>query len=204
MHKAAACGRLVNFYAMKRVIWRITGLFLVLGTLAALLYGSATLLLEADSAIPALFRPAAGKRLLIRMEGYRFAQTEDGRVSWRMSARNADLYENKEAQLKDVEIVFLAPDGKTAALIGDLGTMDTVSGNASIRKGARDVRIVTSEGYLMTTTSLFWKAGERAVRTSDPFKVVGKEIYFEGTGLIADVDMQRVAVGSNVKAVLQE
>ena len=204
MHKAAACGRLVNFYAMKRVIWRITGLFLVLGTLAALLYGSAALLHEADRAIPALFRPAPGKRLLIRMEGYRFAQTEDGRVAWRMTARNADLYESKEAQLKDIEIVFLAADGKTAALMGDLGTMDTVNGNASIRKGGRDVRIMTSDGYLMTTASLFWKAGERTVRTPDHFKVVGKEIYFEGTGLDAEVDMQRIAVGSNVKAVLQE
>ena len=204
MHKAAARGRLINFYAMKRFIWRISGLFLVLGTLTAILYGSAKLLLKADGAIPALFHPAPGKRLLIKMEGYRFAQTEDGRVSWRMSARNADLYENKEAQLRDVEIVFLSPSGKSAALIGDLGAMDTVSGNASIRKGARDVRIVTSEGYLMTTSSLFWKAGERSVRTPDPFKVIGGEIYFEGTGLDADVDMQRVAVGNNVKAVLQE
>lgn len=189
---------------MKSVFWRISGLFLVLGTLTALLYGSAALLAEADRALPAFFRPASGKRLLIKMEGYRFAQTEDGRVSWRMSARGADLYENKEAQLKDVEIVFLSPDGKSAALIGDLGTMDTLNGNASIRKGARDVRIVTSDGYLMTTDSLFWKAGERTVRTPDHFKVVGSSIYFEGTGLEADVDMQQVAVGNNVKAVLQE
>lgn len=204
MHKAAASGRLINFYAMKRVIRRILTLSLVLGTLAALLYGSAALLHEADRAIPALFRPAPSKRLLIRMEGYRFSQTESGRVAWRMNAREADLYENKEARLKDIEIVFSAADGKTAALIGDLGTMDTVSGNASIRRGGHDVRIVTSEGFLMTTDSLSWKAGERVVRTKDPFKVLGKEIYFEGTGLDADVDMQKVAVDSNVKAVLQE
>lgn len=179
-------------------------MFLVLGTLSLLLYSSASLLREADRAIPALFRPAPGKRLLIRMEGFRFSQTEDGRVSWRMNSRTADLYENKEAQLRDVEIVFLEKDGKTAALIGDLGTMDTVKGNAAIRKGTHDVRIVTSDGYLMTTSSLFWKAGERVVRTPDHFKVVGKEIYFEGTGLDADVDMQQLAVGNNVKAILQE
>ncbi len=189
---------------MIRVIWRISGLFLVLGTLAALLYGSASLLQEADRAIPALFRPSSGKRLLIRMEGYRFAQTEDERVSWRMKARTADLYENKEALLTDIEIDFFAADGKTAALIGDLGTMDTSTGNASIRKGGRDVRVVTSDGYLMTTSSLFWRAGERAVRTADPFKVVGREIYFEGTGLDADVDMQHLEVANDVKAVLQE
>ena len=204
MHKATFSGRLINFYAMKRFIRRISGLFIILGALAALLYGSATMLGEADRAIPSLFQPSSGKRLLVSMEGYRFSQTEDGRVAWRMSARAADFYENKEAQLKDIEIVFLTPDGKSAALMGDLGSMDTVSGNASIRKGGRDVRIVTSQGYLMTTSSLFWKAGERTVRTSDPFKVVGKEIYFEGVGLDADIDMRRVAVEGNVKAIFQE
>ena len=204
MHKATSSGRLINFYAMKQFIRRISGLFLVLGALAALLYGSAAMLGDADQAIPSLFQPSSGKRLLVSMEGYRFSQTEDGRIAWRMSARAADFYENKEAQLKDIEIVFHTPEGKSAALMGDLGSMDTVSGNASIRKGGRDVRIVTSQGYLMTTSSLFWKAGERAVRTADPFKVVGKEIYFEGVGLDADMDMRRVAVEGNVKAIFQE
>ena len=38
-----------------------------------------------------------------------------------MHARNADLYENKEAQLKDLEITFIAPDNKEAALLGETG-----------------------------------------------------------------------------------
>jgi len=36
--------------------------------------------------------------------------------------------------------------------------MDTLNGNATIRRGLREVRIITSDGYLMTTDTLHWKA----------------------------------------------
>jgi len=172
--------------------------------LIASLYGGYLLFRGADIAMPALFQPAPGTRLLMSMDGFRFTQSENGRVSWRMSSRSADLFENKEAQLKDIEIVFKSPDRKEASLLGERGTMDTATGNASIRRGGREVRIVTSDGYLLTTNSLYWKAGERLVRTPDPFKLLGREIYLEGRGLSANVDMRTLMVDSNVKAVLQE
>jgi hypothetical protein len=120
-----------------------------------------------------------------------------------MDARNADLYESKVAQLRDLEITFIALI-KTAALIGESGMMDTITGNASIKSRNREVRIVTSEGYLLTTNSLFWKAGQRLVTTPDPFKLLGSEIYMEGKGISANVDMRTIVVNNNVKAVLQE
>lgn len=193
-----------SFYAMLRMNWRFIGGLAVVLILSALMYGSYRMLREPEKTIPGLFKPASGARLLIRMEGFRFSRSEDGRVAWRLDAGSADLYETQEAQLRDVEIVFSSPDGRRAALIGDHARMDTRSGDASIRRGGREVRIVTSDGYLMTTDSLIWKAGDRVVRTGDPFKVLGREIYVEGTGLSADVDMRKLVIGANVKAVLQE
>jgi LPS export ABC transporter protein LptC len=172
--------------------------------LAAILYGGHVLLDRADMSMPSLFRPSAKSRLFMSMQGFRFAQSEQGRVVWRMQAGSADLYESKEAQLTDLEITFTAPDSREAALIGETGTMDTVTGNAAIRGLSRDVRIVTSEGYLLTTSSLFWNAGQRLVNTPDAFKLLGKEIYLEGKGLSANVDMRTIVVKGNVKAVLQE
>lgn len=176
----------------------------VLIVLAAFLYGSYLFLRDADITMPSLFGPAPGKRLFISMDGFRLTQSEEGRVSLRMSAKAADLFENKEARLKEIELVFNNPDGRTAALIGETGTMDMASGNGAIRRGVREVRIVTSDGYLMTTDSLIWKAKERVIKTGEPFKVLGREIYLEGKGLSADVDMRKMLVDSNVKAVLQE
>jgi len=172
--------------------------------LAAVLYGSYLFLRDADITMPSLFSPATGKRLFISMDGFRLTQSEGGRVSLRVQAGKAELFENKEAQLKDIELIFNNPDGRTAALIGETGVMDMISGNGTVRRGAREVRIITSDGYLMTTDSLLWKAKERVIRTADPFKVLGKEIYLEGKGFSADVDMRKMLVDSNVKAVLQE
>ncbi len=97
----------------------------------AIVFGGYLLLRGTDITMPSLFHPAPGARLLMSMDGFRFTQSENGRVSWRMNARSADLYENKEAQLKDIEIVFTSPENKDATILGENGTMDTASGNAS-------------------------------------------------------------------------
>jgi LPS export ABC transporter protein LptC len=172
--------------------------------LLAIFYGGYLWLRGADMTMPSLFPPAPGARRLMSMQGFRFTQSEQGRTSWRMHAREADLYENKEARLKDLEITFFSPDKREGVLIGEAGTMDTVTGNASISRVSREVRVVTSDGYLLTTNSLFWKAGERLVRTPDPFKLLGSEIYLEGKGLSANLGLRTIMVNSNVKAVLQE
>jgi len=186
---------------VNRIFLKTVAIILIL---TALVYGSYLLLQGTEITVPVLFHPAPGPRLLMSMDGFRFTQSEKGRVSWLMNARTADLYENKEAQLKEIEILFSNPDKKEAVLRGATGTMDTTSGNASIRRGTREVRIITSDGYLLTTDTLYWKAGERLVWTPGPFKLLGSEIYLEGVGFSANVDMRTIVVKDNVKAVLQE
>jgi LPS export ABC transporter protein LptC len=201
MHMAASLAAFVSFMKANGNFIKSTAVILIL---TAFTYGGYLLLREAEITMPSLFKPSTGVRLLMSMDGFRFTKSENGRVSWLMKAVSADLYENKEAKMKEIEIFFKSPDKKEAVLRGGSGIMDTVSGNASILRGTREVRIVTSDGYLLTTDSLFWKAGQRLVWTSDPFKLLGSEIYLEGVGLSANVDMRTIVVKKNVKAVLQE
>lgn len=184
--------------------FKLLKFFAVVLILSGALYGGYHLLRTSDVSFPSLLQPTGGARLFMSTEGFRFTQSENGQVAWRMYARKADLFENKEAKLKNFEITFQSPEQKQAALFGDTGIMDTVTGNASIRGVSNDVRIVTSDGYVLTTNSLYWKAGQKLVSTQDPFKLLGSEIYLEGKGLSANVDMRTIAVNSNVKAVLQE
>lgn len=170
----------------------------------ALGYGMYRQFRGTEITIPSFLKPEAGTRLLMSLEGFTYIQSENGAVSWRLDTKSADLYENKEAKLKDVEIVFNNPGKGNVALIGETGTMDTASGDATIRGNSQKVRIVTSDGYVLTTNSLNWKAGERVVRTADPFKMLGREIYLEGRGLSARVENRTLTVDNNVKAILQE
>ncbi len=172
--------------------------------LLALVSGGRLLFRKAEITIPSFFRPATGARLLMSMDDFRFAQIEDGTVPWRMGARHADLYADKVSRLKEIEIVFRGADNRTVTLAGDEGTLNTESGKAVIRGRGQDVRLKTSDGYLMTTVSLVWESGERIVRTSDPFKLLGNSIYLEGKGLSADTELRTITVDNHVKAVLQE
>jgi LPS export ABC transporter protein LptC len=187
------------------VIRTFTKILAVLFIAGACIYGGYLLIGGgAEIPIPAMLPPPKGPRIIMSMENFTFAQSDKAGSEWVLNASTADLYENKEAQLKEVRIVFKNPDKKEATVIGDLGTMDTGSGNASLRRSTDEVRVVTSDGYLLTTDSLFWKAGERQVWTTDPFKLLGSEIYLEGVGMTADVNMRTILVNNNVKAVLQE
>jgi LPS export ABC transporter protein LptC len=189
---------------MIKALLRSLLLFLVLGALAVLLFGSYMALRDTTLAVPSLFQPAQGKRALIEMDGYRMVQSEDGRAAWSITAGSAELFDTREALLRELEIVLYYPDGRTAALIAEEGSMNTVTGDASVRRGAREVRIVTSDGYLMTTDSLFWRSVERVIRTASPFRVLGREIFLEGVGMTANADLRKVVVEKNVKAILQE
>ena len=186
---------------MIKIASKILAFLLVLG---AGIYGVFLFLQETNITAPSLFKPVPGIRLLMKMDGFSIAQSEQGRISWRMKARSAELFESKEARLQDLTIDFSTPDDREATLTGDFGTMDTVTGNGSIRSGSRDVRIVTSDGYVLTSRSLLWKAGDRTVWTADPFKLLGSEIYLEGTGITANLDKGSIVVKNNVKGVLQE
>jgi LPS export ABC transporter protein LptC len=201
MHTAAIFGRLNLFMKSNRIFLKAVAIILIL---TAFVYGGYLLLQGTEITVPVLFRPAPGPRLLMSMDGFRFTKSEKGRISWLVNAMSADLYENKEARLKEIEILFSNPDKKEAVLRGSTAIMDTTSGNASIRRGTREVRIITSDGYLLTTDSLTWKAGERRIWTADPFTLLGSEIYLEGVGFSANVDMRTIVVKDNVKAVLQE
>lgn len=187
---------------LKRVIRTVFITCLIAGTAIVGVY---FLLKESkEIPVPVLLQPSPGVRPLMSMDAFRFVRSEKGSVTWRMDARKAELYDNKEARMEDIEIDFTNPDQRAAKLFGDSGTMDTETGNASIHRVSHDVKIITSDEYLLTTASLFWKAGERIVRTADPFKLIGAEIYLEGVGMTANVDLGTIVVKDNVKAVLQE
>ena len=75
-----------------KVIGKFFKILVAILIFSALLYSGYVLLHGADITMPTLFKPVPGVRLLMSMEGFRFAQSENGRVSWRMNARSANLY----------------------------------------------------------------------------------------------------------------
>lgn len=159
---------------------------------------------KAELSLPNFLRPYSRTRVLMSMQGFRFTQFEQDKIPWRMEALHADLYENKEAGLKNIEIVFSGAKSREVTLLGEEGTLNTTTGDAVIQRGEREVRVVTSDGYLLTTSSLNWNSRDRSIRTSDPFKLLGSTVYLEGRGFSGNTDLHMLKVNDRVKAVLHE
>ncbi|MGE5856538.1 MAG: hypothetical protein ACM34C_08230, partial [Syntrophaceae bacterium] len=80
---------------------------------------------KAELSLPNFLRPYSQTRVLMSMQGFRFAQFEQDATPWRMEARHADLYENKEARMRNVEIVFSGTESRVVTLFGEEGTLNT-------------------------------------------------------------------------------
>lgn len=159
---------------------------------------------KVEISMPSFFRPALESRLLMSMEGFRFDQLAEHSTPCIVQARRADLYESREARMHDIDILLNTDGKQNVSLIGDEGTLNMANGNALVRKGEREVRVVTSDGYLLTTSSIRWESAERIVKTNDTFKLLGNDIYLEGKGFSADTALHAMSVNGDVKAVLQE
>lgn len=182
----------------KQFIAILAGILLLSAILSSLLYR------KTELTLPNFLRTYKQTKVLMSMQGFRFMQFEKNEVPWKMEARLADLYENKEARMNDVMIEFSGAGSRVVSLLGEEGTLNTTSGDAVIRRRERDVRIVTSDGYLLRTSSLTWNSRDRNVSTHDPFNLLGDTIYLEGRGLKADTNLRMLTVNDRVKAVLHE
>jgi LPS export ABC transporter protein LptC len=188
---------------LQRNAYKYAALFLMF---FALCFGAFILVQERERVAPALFHPVRSEHVLMSMKGFRIARSERGAVSWIMNARDADLLDNKKSRLNEVDIHYFAgSSGAEATLTSDAGQVDTMSGDATFFRGSHDVKVVSSDGYLLTTAhALLWNADSRKIETTGQFTLLGKELYLEGVGMTADVDLRFLTVRNNVKAVLQE
>ena len=91
------------------------------------------------------------------MDNFHFTQAGKGKTDWEVKAVRAKLFkkENK-AVLEDVVAVFTTSQGIRLELKGDEGLFNTESHDIYIRKRNNDIKIISSNGYTMTTDSLSW------------------------------------------------
>ncbi|MEK6678226.1 MAG: LPS export ABC transporter periplasmic protein LptC, partial [Nitrospirota bacterium] len=138
-------------------------------------------------------------------DNFHFTQAGKGKTDWEVKAVRAKLFkkENK-AVLEDVVAVFTTSQGIRLELKGDEGLFNTESHDIYIRKRNNDIKIISSNGYTMTTDSLSWDNKKRVVATDDAVSIEGKEIRLKGKGLRINAISQELEVLSNVEAVIKK
>jgi LPS export ABC transporter protein LptC len=101
--------------------------------------------------------------------------------------------------LKQVTIHIEEPDA-TWTVTGDEGELQQPSRDVELRG---NVVLVSSEGFRLETTRLFWQASEQRAWTDDPVTITREGAVVRGQGLNAHVADRITSVKGRVRAVFE-
>ena len=94
---------------------------------------------------------------------------------------------------------FFGKNEQTYSLEGEKGRLNTQTKAIEAFDG---VKLETSDGYRLETRSLRYQADKRELSTGDPVEMNGPQGKMTGTGLVVDLDQQRIKILRQVTVVL--
>jgi LPS export ABC transporter protein LptC len=138
------------------------------------------------------------------MHGVHLVETGLGRKEWELDSDNAHGFKDKGTwKLQGVHVKFFGNNNNIYAVTGDTGTIETETKDMQING---NVVTTTSEGYVVRTTYVNYKAKSHSLSTLAPVNIVGpkeRDGQFElsGTGLNADLDTSVMFLKQDVNAI---
>jgi LPS export ABC transporter protein LptC len=137
----------------------------------------------------------------LKIEEVRLTRAIEGRIEWELRAKSADYFREKGiTHLELPEVVFYGKGDKRIELKGEKGEVYSDTNDVAV---SGNVRIVTSDGYSFQSDYLRYSSQKRVVTTESRVIVKGKGLDMEGTGMLADIEHDRIFIKKGVKAVLE-
>lgn len=136
----------------------------------------------------------------LKIEGVHLTRSIAGRTEWELRAKSADIFkEEGVTRLEAPEVVFFGKGDRRFELTGRKGEVFNGTNDVTV---SGEVKIINSDGYILTTDSLRYDSGKNVISTDSKVFMKGKLINMEGEGLAADIERNRVILKKGVKAVL--
>jgi LPS export ABC transporter protein LptC len=136
----------------------------------------------------------------LKLDRITYTETKEGKKEWELEAASALYFKEKgTVVLNKVKATFFGKNQETYVLVGEKGVLNTVTKAIEVYEG---VRIDTSEGYQVRTTSLKYRAESRELSTTDRIVMSGPQMRVEGVGLVLDLEKQRVRILDEVQTTL--
>jgi len=133
-----------------------------------------------------------------RIKDVRLSEETKSGTRWRLDAAHAESFEKQgRTVLKQVTIHIEEPDA-TWTVTGDEGELQQPSRDVELRG---NVVLVSSEGFRLETSRLFWHANEQRAWTDEPVTIVRDGAVVRGEGLNAHVAERITSVKGRVRAV---
>ncbi len=146
--------------------------------------------------------PAPTTQADLKLDRVHYTETRDGVKEWELEAISAQYFKEESTILFDkVKATFFGKEGQAYTLVGEKGKFNPQTKAMELFDG---IQLESSDGYQMRTRSLKYEAGKRELRTADAVEIDGPRLRVEGTGLIVELDGQRLQVLRQVTTTLSQ
>ena len=136
----------------------------------------------------------------LKLDRVHYTETREGVKEWELEATSA-VYrkEGDTVILEKIRATFYGKHQERYHLIGEKGKFNTQTKVIEVYDG---VRIESSNGYYMRTRSLKYQADQKELYTPDPVEMEGPSIRVEGTGMVVELNHERVKILKGVTTTL--
>ena len=146
--------------------------------------------------------PAPTTQADLKLDRVHYTETRDGVKEWELEATSAQYFKEESTILLDkVKASFFGKGGQAYTLVGEKARYNPQTKAMELFDG---IQLKSSDGYQMRTRSLKYEAEKKELRTADAVEIIGPQLRVEGTGLIVDVDGQRLQVLRQVTTTLSQ
>lgn len=136
----------------------------------------------------------------LMLDRLRYTETKEGVKEWELEAASALYFKDKGTVVfEKVKATFFGKNQGIYVLVGEKGKFNPQTKAIEVFDG---VKLDSSDGYHMRTQSLKYEAEKRELSTPDPIEMSGPQLRVEGTGLIVELDRQRLKVLRHVRTTL--
>jgi LPS export ABC transporter protein LptC len=132
----------------------------------------------------------------LKLDRIHYMETRQGMKEWELDAASASYFkEDGTILLQKVRATFFGKNAENYFLVGEKGKFNTETKMIEVYEG---VKISSSDGYQVQTHSLTYSAEKKILSTKDPVEIKGPELFMAGTGMVVDLQQQRLKVLSGV------
>ncbi len=125
-------------------------------------------------------------------------ESDSGVVEYVLRAKIAKMFGGGVTRAEGLEVDFYERARKVSTLTAREGFVDE---DGRLRAQG-DVVVVSVEGYVLRTATLWWDRKRGKIRTDDPFTVTKKGESFRGTGLTTGPNLDLIEVDRDFEGTL--
>jgi len=128
----------------------------------------------------------------LQLDRMKYTETREGVKEWELEAASVRYFQDENMVfLEKVKATFFGKNQETYVLVAERGKFNARTKAIEVFDG---VKIDSSDGYRMQTRSLEYRSEKRELRTSDPVEMSGPQLDIRGTGLVVELDHQRLKI----------